>query len=501
MHTQPWLLIPALFLAVQLILRLSRAVLSPLKDIPGPFWTRFTSLWYFSRVRHGQFEQDNIKLHRQYGAIVRIAPNQYSIDDISAIKTIYGPGSQFAKSAWYDGWKHPQQWTLFADRDIKRHADTRKQFANLYSMSSLVHYEAFVDHCAGLFMQRLGDFADKKQSFNLGRWFQCYAFDVIGNITFGERFGFLDRGEDIDGAIDAVHRVLMYSTMVGIYPEWHPRLFGLLSKFKWSGASGRAYIAKFVREKIRNHETNKIEDEAVETIKTQNFLEKLILAREKNPAKVTDYHLFIMAQTNVAAGSDTTAISLSAIMWHLLQNRDSLNKLRAEIDEFAARGNGSLTFKDSQDMPYFQAVMKEALRMHSATGLPMWRVVPAGGAQLGGRFFSEGTVVGANTWVAHYDERVFPNARAFRPERWLEAEAEPERLKEMNQMYMPFGLGSRICIGKHVSILEMSKLIPRLLQDFEFTPLRTTWSTQNYWFVKPTDFEVQVKRRTNELST
>ena len=68
-------------------------------------------------------------------------------------------------------------------------ADTRKRFTNLYSMSSLVHYEAFVDHCADLFTTRLSEFAERKQALNLGHWMQCYAFDVIGNITFGERFG------------------------------------------------------------------------------------------------------------------------------------------------------------------------------------------------------------------------------------------------------------------------------------------------------------------------
>jgi cytochrome P450 len=67
----------------------------------------------------------------------------------------------------------------------------------------------------------------------------------------------------------------------------------------------------------------------------------------------------------------------------------------------------------------------------------MWREVPAGGAEIHGHYFPAGTIIGANTWVAHYDDGVFPEAKKFRPERWLEAESNPDKLKEMNQMYMP----------------------------------------------------------------
>lgn len=56
-------------------------------------------------------------------------------------------------------------------------------------MTSLVHYEQFVDHCADIFTRRLIEFAESGERFNLGHWFQCYAFDVIGEITFGQRFG------------------------------------------------------------------------------------------------------------------------------------------------------------------------------------------------------------------------------------------------------------------------------------------------------------------------
>ncbi|KAL3480447.1 cytochrome P450 [Aspergillus californicus] len=478
-----------------------------LRSIPGPIWTRFSRLWYFRRVWNGNFEEDNIYLHQKYGPVVRIAPDHYSINDRAALKTIYGTGTKFAKSAWYEGWKHPspERWTLFPDRDIKRHGETRKRFSSLYSMSSLVNYEAFVDQCADVFFQRLGEFADRDVKFNLGEWFQFYAFDVIGEITYGQRFGFLDKGHDIDGTINALQNLMAYSTLVGIYHEWHPHLFGPMSHFSWSGAGGRAYIMKYVQEKITQFTSNPkqtlkpTDDIEQSALKPQTFLEKMILARDKDPEKVTDYHVFMMGLSNVIAGSDTTAISLSSIMYYLLHSPKTLAKLRQEFDDFTAQGRCSerVSFKESQEMPYFQAVMKEALRMHSATGLPFWRVVPAGGATLSGRFFPAGTVVGTNAWVAHNDETVFPDAKTFQPERWIEAENDPDptRLKLMNEMYMPFGLGSRTCLGKHISILEMSKLIPRILREFEFTTNDQKWQTENYWFVKPTNFEVTVRRR------
>jgi cytochrome P450 len=62
-------------------------------------------------------------------------------------------------------------------------------------------------------------------------------------------------------------------------------------------------------------------------------------------------------------------------------------------------------------------------------------------------------------------------------------------------------MGSRTCIGKHVSILEMSKLIPELVRRFDFeldehlARPGAEWTTSNYWFVMPVDFRVRVKSR------
>jgi hypothetical protein len=94
----------------------------------------------------------------------------------------------------------------------------------------------------------------------------------------------------------------------------------------------------------------------------------------------------------MVAGSDTTAITLSACLYYLLKNPQTFARLRSEVDQFRREHNSNRTvnFKESQEMPYLQAVIKETLRVHPATGLPLERVVPKGGATICGRFFPEG---------------------------------------------------------------------------------------------------------------
>jgi hypothetical protein len=110
-------------IAVRVLFFVYQSLTSPLRAIPGPFWARFSRIWYFNRVRNEHFEQENIELHRKYGAVVRVAPDWYSVTGRDALHKIYGPGSQCAKSDWYDSWKppNPNLWNLFTDKDIKRH--------------------------------------------------------------------------------------------------------------------------------------------------------------------------------------------------------------------------------------------------------------------------------------------------------------------------------------------------------------------------------------------
>ncbi|KAF2818629.1 cytochrome P450 [Ophiobolus disseminans] len=478
---------------------------SAARAVPGPLASRFSRLWYFSKVREGSFHHENIALHERHGQVVRVAPGYFSISTTD--KTVYGIGSKFPKGDWYQGWKHPspERWTLFPDQNSKRHAETRKRFQGLYSMSSLLSYEPYVDECIDIFLDKLSQFARSGTSINLVHWFQCYAFDVIGEITYSERFGFLDNGDDVAGTMAALEKSMTYSTLVGIFPKLHQYIYPVMEKIPGSGAAGRTYLMSFVQRKISERSQAK-QDGAYrpqargsgDGAAPQDFLDKLSEAQQQNPDKVTPYHIFMMGLSNIIAGADTTAISLSSVLYYLMTSPQAWSKLRKEIEEHGLRERRA-TFKDSQEMPYLQAVLKEGLRMHPATGLPLWRVVPQGGVQIGDHWLPPGSNVGVNSWVAHYDKKVYgEDADIFRPERWQEAkDAGGERLKQMEANFMPFGLGSRTCLGRHISTLEMSKLVPEIVKNFDLTlgMPKEEWKTVNHWFVMPEKLPVTLHCR------
>jgi len=148
---------------------------------------------------------------------------------------------------------------------------------------------------------------------------------------------------------------------------------------------------------------------------------------------------------------------------------------------------------EADNMPYLQAVMYEALRLHPAVGMSLPRVTPADGFEVDGHYIPAGTVIGANPWVVHRDRSVYgEDVDAFRPERWLK-----EDTGDMHRFFFAFGAGARMCLGRNISWLEMSKLIPTLFlrYNLELNEPDKEWETKCYWFVMQTGVNVRLGRR------
>ncbi|KAL4942583.1 hypothetical protein BDV06DRAFT_235320 [Aspergillus oleicola] len=430
----------------------------PLRTVPGPIAARYTRLWYFFKIKRGDFHRENIDLHRKY--------DWYSAFTIPAVTDV----------------------NVFAVQDAKVHGAARRLFANNYSMSSMVNYEAYVDECIRTFQSTLEKRSAEKQKMDMGDWLQYYAFDVIGNITFSKPFGFVEKGEDINSMMAQLDQANLYSALAEIFPSIH----AVVIRFASSPAQGLSdWVVNVItkrQEKVAKGEHVPRDDHL-----TDDFLAKYLKTHNRDPDVFTPRHILFGTSQNVFAGSDTTAIALSSIVFHHSANPSCLGKLREEINTAAEEGRVSdpIIFVESQSLPYFQAVVKEGLRINSSVGLPLVRVVPPGGATLCGKFFPAGTVVGIDPWVAHHNRSIFgADADSFRPERWLEGENH-----EMERYFMPFGLGSRTCLGKNISLLDIGKLIPQLVRNFDFDLERKDRLVgDNRWFVKPGGFRATPRK-------
>jgi cytochrome P450 len=152
------------------------------------------------------------------------------------------------------------------------------------------------------------------------------------------------------------------------------------------------------------------------------------------------------------AGADSTAIALRAIFYYMMKNPSTLTKAQAEIDAAATAGSLStpVKYNEASALPYLSAVIKEASRLFPSFQVSMQRYSPKQGITLSGIFIPAGLRVGMNPGVVQYDKGVFgEDAYEFSPERWLESE---ERSKAMDKAYVAFGVGTRTCTGKNVSL-------------------------------------------------
>lgn len=300
--------------------------------------------------------------------------------------------------------------------------------------------------------------------------------------------------------MSSIHNYSRYGAVVGVFAEWHATIFRLLTALAPGGEVGMAYIIKFTAHSITELGQNKYEYKEGEN----DILSSLFAKHQKEPNNFKIEDIYYHTLSNVVAGAETTGITLSAAVYFLWRHPSVLAKLRRELEANKAAGKiGDLiTVKQAAECPYLQAVIKETLRLHPGNGLGLPRVVPKGGLTLAGHYFSEGTEVGINAYVAHANRSVYgPDADAFHPERWIEND--PATLTKMENYFFTFGRGPRTCLGKNVSLMELSKLIPELVMRFDvaFEEPEKEWVVRNDWFVRQEGVQVKIRKRGAEMGT
>lgn len=435
---RPLNLAMSLLILLIVVQRVTKIVLTRywpgLRSIPGPFLASISNLDRIWSCYAGQQMNYHLKLHEKYGPLVRVGPNHVSFSDGSLIPMVYGINTRFWKSEFYEMFNLDGTTTTFSERDEMVHRAKRRPVAASYSMSTMKELEPMNDECSAILTAKLEGLVGKE--IDLGDWLHWYAFDVITTIAFSNRLGFMEAQRDVQGVIQALSTRQKYVATIGQAPYLHKYLSGnrivswIISLFRDTNSlNPTKYLISFITQ-----QTQRRESKDPSTMQFKDLLGRI--KRFKDGEKVmNDTELMSHASANVLAGSDTTAATLRALFYYLCRNQEAHDKLLAEIDEAQRTGRLSdpVTFEEAQQLRYFQAVVKESLRMHPAVGLLLERVVPAGGAEIGGVWLREGTIIGMNPWVAARDRSVYgDDPYVFRPERWLEADAEQLKLMERN---------------------------------------------------------------------
>ena len=403
--------------------------------------------------------------------------------------------------------------SLFSTKDEDYHAKYRRCVNNAFSMSSLVGYEPLVDSTMNAFIEQTRQrYADTGRSCKFSKWLQYFAFDVVGELTWSKRLGFVERDQDVDGIVAFVGAFLAYAAPVGQMPFldllWEKNPVKLKLQ-KW-GISKKVFaVTRFALAQAADRvtETEKIKENGFldeQSGKAVDLLMKFTQAQHDHPEFMTDKQVLSSCTSMIFAGSETTAISLSSVFYHLIKHPRVYKKLMDELDEAAQNGTiaerdySKVSWAEAQKLPYLDAVVQESFRMHPAPGLILERVVPPQGMEICGEHIPGGTIVGCNAWVLHRRPEVFgKDVDTFRPERWLEAT--PDQLREMKATMLQFGHGARTCIGKNISLLEIYKLVPTFLRNFavDMAEPGGEWKTKNAWFVTQ-DFDTKIMPRITE---
>ena len=424
--------------------------------------TTTSQLWRFWHTTRGRTHLGLQKMHAKYGPVFRVSPNELSFATETAFRTIYGnTGHQqsgkssdphggepllFPKGDIYDMLAGAYESRCISSvREPAEHARMKRMLAAVFSPRALAEQEPIVQRCIDGFVDKIGRVSRRegKKGIDLVDWMDMIAFDILGEMSFGESFGCV-QSEKVHGWIDILLRnvkeVIIADNLRRV------RVLELIGKWllPWVVSGVRNKHADFSRAKVQK----RLEAEAAYGLassesdshvpRRQDFMTPI--ADKVRAGQVSQEEMSAHASIIVTAGAETTSTSVSASLYYLLKNPSTMEKLKAEV-----RGSWD-TYADidaasAMQLPYLRAVMDESMRVHPPGPQGFSRNSP--GCAVDGIWVPKGTEVYTSTWTLTHDSRYFHEPDSFIPERWLDPNCQ-----DVKEAHQPFLIGSRACIGR-----------------------------------------------------
>ncbi|WP_088892651.1 cytochrome P450 [Leptolyngbya ohadii] len=188
-----------------------------------------------------------------------------------------------------------------------------------------------------------------------------------------------------------------------------------------------------------------------------DILTLLMSARDEAGEPMTDVELRDELMTLLVAGHDTTATALSWALYWIHKFPEVRERLLQEFQGLPVPTDPSALL----NLPYLNAVCSETLRIYPVGMLTFPRVVRSP-IELAGHRFEPGAILNGVIYLTHRREETYPEPEQFKPERFLERQFSPFE-------FLPFGAGSRRCIGMAFAQFEMKVVLSKILSELELS--------------------------------
>ncbi|KAK5701695.1 hypothetical protein LTR97_004513 [Elasticomyces elasticus] len=424
-----FVLIPAVsFLTYNLLHVLYNITLHPLAKFPGPKLAAATRLYesYYELYLGGQYGDQILALHSRYGPIVRISPSEVHILDPTFFDELFNFNPEL-------------------DKQIQ--VNDNLQQTPGFELSCTVNGERPSIHTSHVPMcTRVEELKGQDTPFSMSTMYRCLTTDIISEYCFSQPFDLLDDPQGNEKHMDAflgVFKILFLTRQIPC-GSWVMSRLELLPNWMVPTDQGMAWVQDWqggISRRLRDIKQGKPQ-ETHSSHPHPTVFEQYIQNGNVPAAEKTDDLLLADAVMFVAAGLETTGFALSTATFHVLNDPSICQTLKAEIAGVWPSDGSLPSLTSLEKLPYLTACLKEALRMSIGMMTRMHRVNYKRPIQYKQWSMPPGTLVAMGQRYILYDPAIFPEPKAYRPERWLAGD------RSLDKWFVVFARGARGCIGQ-----------------------------------------------------
>ncbi|KAK2682050.1 Cytochrome P450 [Fusarium oxysporum f. sp. vasinfectum] len=350
-------------------------------------------------------------------------------------------------------------------------------------MSSIIAYEPYMQSVLDLCWSKIREYltSNNGEPIDMSEWSHHLAFDFISELVCGQPMGHLSEGKDVGGIRTTINTFLRHPLTTFVQTRI------LRMKNPMEG------FFQFSVGRVRDRVTGRSGVDRKDMLSHFTYAKSTIEPTAEN----IEREILRDVQTAFGAGSDTTSISMRAIIVYLGLNIDIYKRLQKDIDDFYTANNlgalEPLTFNQTQQIPLIRAVVAESLRLVPAICGQLLRI--SLGIKVDKYWIPRGYTIGISAMAVNKEPSIFgDDAEKFRPDRWLESSDAYTRLDSAS---MTFGSGARGCLGKNIARVELQKFTAQFYRFFEvdLVDKETPWKNEFFMTVNPHDVRVRLKER------